>query len=255
MRKKRKKNYILVLFFLFFILFFYYLFFKFNIFNFSKVEIGGESAECVSNQQIIDSSKILGQNFFLVQTKSAVENIKSKFICIKNLTFNKSFPNKIKVDVISREPQVLILQLESNKSTTSSVLESIATPSAEQLSEGYLMDDEGVIFAKNLQNLNLPTIFVVNSKLAVGEKMSENILRVFQSLKLFGINAKSAILNDDSFSINSNPRVIFNIEEGLDVQLASLQLILEKAKIDSEVLEFIDLRFDKPIVRIAPKKK
>ena len=51
-----------------------------------------------------------------------------------------------------------------------------------------------------------------------------------------------------------NPKVFFRLDNEIDLQLASLQLILEKAKIDERILEFIDLRFDKPIVRFAPKK-
>ncbi|MBI4038755.1 hypothetical protein HY384_02235 [Candidatus Daviesbacteria bacterium] len=68
---------------------------------------------------------------------------------------------------------------------------------------------------------------------------------------------KDTLLRDDFFLINpysNNPRIIFRLSNSLDVQLASLQLILGKAKIDGSRLEFIDLRFDKPVLKFTPKE-
>ena len=251
-RKKRKRIFILL--FSFIPIFSYYLFFKSNFFNINKIEIGGENLECATMQQIIDSSKILGRNFFLLDTKAITENVKSKFICVSNILFYKSLPNKVKIDVVSRKPKAVILNLKNDEATTSSIFENIATPSAQDMKDGFLLDEQGVIFSKNDDLLNIPRILINDPTLSLSKTIDINILKVLEKVKIFGIDINFSTILDNSLAISSSPKVIFNLNNNLDTQIASLQLILEKAKIDSEVLEFIDLRFDKPIVRLAPKK-
>ena len=77
------------------------------------------------------------------------------------------------------------------------------------------------------------------------------------AVKKMGISVNESFLNDSFFIIKDETsviKVIFRLKNEVDIQLASLQLILDKAKIDEKELEFIDLRFDKPVVRYAPKK-
>ena len=82
-------------------------------------------------------------------------------------------------------------------------------------------------------------------------------LQILRAVKKLGFDSLTTQILDNFFLIyptSLSPKVIFRLDQRIDVQIASLQLILEKAKMYSESLEFIDLRFDKPIVKFAPKK-
>jgi len=48
--------------------------------------------------------------------------------------------------------------------------------------------------------------------------------------------------------IESKYKIYFNLEEDMAFQLASLQLILNQDKIEKDKVEYIDLRFDKPVI-------
>ncbi len=84
-----------------------------------------------------------------------------------------------------------------------------------------------------------------------------NALKILDKIKTFGVTTKKSWVSGEFFIINPDimdPKIIFRLDSQIDIQLASLQLILTEAKIDLKELTFIDLRFDKPIVRFAPKK-
>lgn len=246
---------ILIAGFLIFLLFFF-LFFKSGLFNVSYVEIITHNPVCVSQNQI-DSSQILGRNFFLIDTKKFEKSIKEKFICVKEITISPVLPNKIKVKIFGREGRAKLIAQRSEASS-SSELENIATPSADWSSDGYLMDAEGIIFSKDNSGLNLPNIFISGQSLFEGKKLidnnAQNSLKILEKLNLFGLDVKFTLILDNNFIVFSRPKIIFKLDDKVDTQIASLQLIMQKAKIDASQLEFIDLRFDKPAIKIAPKK-
>ncbi|KKS13713.1 MAG: hypothetical protein UU67_C0020G0034, partial [Candidatus Daviesbacteria bacterium GW2011_GWB1_41_5] len=57
-----------------------------------------------------------------------------------------------------------------------------------------------------------------------------------------------------SLIIFAQYKVILSLQKDIPLQLASLQLITEKAKIDGRLIEVVDTRFNKPVVVYAPKK-
>lgn len=233
-----------------------------------QIEILINGADCVTNDQIkeiVDNSK---QNLFFTDDKKIVGTIKGKFICIKNITFSRSFPNKIKAEVASREAVAELITLETQPASSSSV-ENISTPSAEEKTDTFIVDQEGVIFSKDAGNFDIPKIFFYNSKISLGQNLGgfEGVLKILSKMKALNLNISRSWIEEDLFIADtlSNTRIIFKLDERVDIQIASLQLILAEAKInhrtipiqsgiDSSNLEFIDLRFDKPIVRFAPKK-
>lgn len=238
---------------------------KLGLFTIRQFEMQTNQLGCVNENQLKNSTGLLGQNFFLANFDNIIKNLKEKFICIKDINLSLDFPDKIKIQAIGRQPVASLMLLKDREATISSFLENVATPSAEPSSEAYLTDDEGIIFSKDTGGLNIPNIFVKDLDLSLGKKPGDKIedsLKIMAGVKTFGLDVKTAIILDNFFIIFSHPRVIFRLDNRMDkfspseidIQLASLQLILAEAKIDFKELEFIDLRFDKPIVRFAPKK-
>lgn len=234
------------------------IFLKLKFLNINSVEVIGDNLDCASKAQVKEETHSIGKNLLSLETKNSVNQIKNKFICIKTITFSKVFPDKLKIAIAARKPAIKVVKLNDIEASFSSLLEDIATPSAQQSEEGYLMDDEGVIFSKVVDNLDLPDIFINNQNIALGRKLTninvEDIFKILNKIKSFGIDIKTVVVSNNDFIIYSLPKIIFSLKNEIDPQIASLQLILEKSKIDGSMVDFIDLRFDKPIIKIAPKK-
>lgn len=246
-----------------------------NIFIIRSVEAQLEKAACTDAEQIKNSSKLLGQNFFFINSSKVESDLKRKFLCIKSVKISRYFPNRVILQIFGREPAA-ILVMEKNEEVTAGEIEEFSkiesTPSAEASisakfslsvegpTENFLVDNDGVIYSNNIEQINAPRIYVSGLNLTLGQEVKENLikglLKILEKVKIFGVDVKDAkIYSKNILLINTKPKMIFKLDDKIDTQIASLQLILGKAKIDSAELEFIDLRFDKPIVRFAPKKK
>ena len=231
--------------------------FKLNLFTVQKVEIKKTLADCASETILREKSALLNKNIFLINEKNVQDNLKENFICIKNINFSKSLPNKIKMHVIGRTAIATAVAIKDWEASASSLIQSTATPSASQIADRYMIDDEGIIFGKNDNYSDLPEVEVIGVELMVAGSLPNDhlkkYLKILEELKSLKIDSKQTFILKDLLITNSLPKIAFNLENNIEIQIASLQLIVQKAKIDESTLVFIDLRFDKPIVKIAPK--
>lgn len=238
-----------------------------NIFIIKSVDVYLDKIECADEIQIRDSAHLYGQNLILLNPSKAINNLKSNFLCIKDIQISRNFPkgvfsNQVSIFASGREPKAIILVSKEKEATESASIENIATPSARihEVISSFLVDDQGILFAKDVNLSNIPKVYYYED-LTLGQTSTQSILdaiRILEKIKLYGLDVQETEVRDDLFLIYPNlgvPRIVFRLEENFDTQLASLQLISSQAKIDENELEFIDLRFDKPVVRLAPKKK
>lgn len=233
-----------------------------DFFKIKSIDIQTEHIACADANQIRDSSNLLGQNIFFINSSRIKDVIKNRFICIKDIQISRNFPNKVSIFASGREPKALLLVLKDEEASQSANFENIATPSAriaEKSVDKFLVDSVGVIFAKENNNLDIPRIFYYKKDVSLGqvvEPVSQS-LKILQKVKSYGLDVSISEILEESLLIHpqvKGPRIVFKLKENLDTQLASLQLILKQAKIDEKELEFIDLRFDKPVIILAPKK-
>lgn len=229
-----------------------------NIFTIQSMDVYLEKIGCVGHEEIKKSSNLLGQNFFLFNSAKVRENIKNNFLCVRDVETSRHFPNSVSIFVFGREPKVFLLVLKNREATQGATFENIATPSAEQLenADSFLVDREGVIFAKAYNLVDIPKIYYYGSDISLGQKSKDELagsLKILEKVKSYGLDIITSHLSDEIFIMNP-PKIIFKMGQNIDAQLASLQLILNQAKIEEKELEFIDLRFDKPVVKLAPKK-
>ncbi|TSC87728.1 MAG: Uncharacterized protein G01um10147_414 [Microgenomates group bacterium Gr01-1014_7] len=231
--------------------------FRSNIFTITSIEVEIEKVGCVESDKIRDASNLLGQNFFLLNSSKLENDLKNKYVCIHKVNLSRYFPNKVKLFIFGREPAAILIVLKDGEATESAE----ATPSAEASSsaEGFVVDNEGVVYSNSIEQINAPYIYAGGLNLTVGQKIKDDfigkILKILEKLKSFGVDVKETKIYSNSLLLTgAMPRIIFKLSDNIDTQIASLQLILNKAKIDGEILEFIDLRFDKPVVKFAPKK-
>lgn len=237
-----------------------YLFFGTSLLAIKEIEIKKNKVGCADENQLKESTFLYGENFFLINTQNLTKNLLAKFICVKEINLSRSFPDKVRLEFIGREPAASVINLQKNEASISAFITNVATPSAEQIKEAYLVDNEGIVFAKLESELNIPKIYA--DDLSFKERSLKNdlltdCLKILDKARTFGLDVRDTWIKDDVFLINPSaggPKIIFRLDNTIDIQIASLQLILQKAKIDESRLELIDLRFDKPVVRFAPKK-
>lgn len=77
------------------------------------------------------------------------------------------------------------------------------------------------------------------------EEVRESLVSIGQELKALDFGEKEM-----TATFSGRLTVIFSKEKNLDFQVASLQFILWRAKIEGKAPYFVDLRFDKPVVKI-----
>ncbi|MBI2019885.1 FtsQ-type POTRA domain-containing protein [Candidatus Daviesbacteria bacterium] len=233
------------------------------------LEINNEQINCANEEMIKNSSDLLSKNILFVNPSEVENNLKTKFICIKSVNLKKIFPDKVNLQITGRIP-VAILSIEDVQiASPSALLQKFqeSTVSAESTNSAlfdfsnltsksnFLVDGEGVVFAPFSDQINLPKIYY-DEMINLGQKGDDSIknsLQILEKVKSFGLEVKEAKIYMQNLLLASNPRIIFKLED-IEKQLASLQLILNQAKMNEDYLEFIDLRFDKPIVKFAPKK-
>lgn len=268
--ERKKKNPLKLIFvviiFLSFLVLSYFL--TTSFFQIKQLEVKGELS-CVTSEDFKNSVGIKNQNLFTFNKNSLGESIK-KFPCLKEVVIKKDFPDKLTIELIRRNAVFLIITntvdasnsailSEENESTSSAESSHSAILNFPTVKDGdkWLVDEEGVVFGQN-QNVELFTpVIYTDREVFLGfvfpDNFSRDILLIVERLKEFGLNYKALLVESSNFYVDSVPKVVFSLNENLERQLASLQLILEKAKIENENIEFIDLRFDKPIVKYGKK--
>lgn len=280
-KSNRYKRLVKLTFIILFLLLLFFWISKFNLLSIKKVDLLTKNKiDCTDDTQLIQTAQLFGKEIFF-DLNDSKDSIKKKFFCIKEVIIEKKFPNGIKLIVAGREPFAKLIYLRNKEASISAFLDNIATPSSEASVEAFLMDDEGVIFSKDNNNLDISKIFLIQSEISLflGEKIDNNIIspvtKILAKVKSFGLNTNSSLLTNSSFIIFSDPKVAFKLDNKVDTQIASLQLILGKAKInrgtisseernrdiiptdvgiDPSKMDFIDLRFDKPVIKNVSKK-
>ncbi len=212
-----------ILFLIFILLLSLLIFLSSKVIAVSFLEFKLEKISCADEKKLQKEINLIGKNLIMIDEKSVEETLKKKFSCIKQVFLNKSLPNKIKVHVIGRQPVATIVASNSAK----------------------LVDNEGVALGGG-DLPNLPKIYSEN----IDSKEVKNTILIINKLISFNFEIKkSSILPKKDLLIEGEYKIYFNLEKNLDIQLASLQLILNQAKIESNKVEYIDLRFRDPVIK------
>lgn len=223
-------------------------------------------ASCVTEQELVKELRKTGSNILLLDRRSVILKIKDKYPCIKDLNISYKFFNNLAVETESRvgkyrvtsfAPASLLLDSFEASPSSSSALLDWNLPVKEDNNITFLLDDQGVVFTNSTDNI-LPLIYVLDP-LKIGSKLTQDIVtkldEVSKRLSVMEIPFEIAKIAGDTLMINSTPKLVFSLSNDILTQLYSLQLILNKSKIDSREVELIDLRFSKPVVVYSSKKK
>ena len=181
--------------------------------------------------------EFLGKNIFTLKGSDRISKIKEQIYLYEDITLQKKLPNRITINLTRRQAVGLIT--------------SLGKPSLS-------FDREGVLFSPNDQELNSPLVQVYPEfPLQLGVKAPElaKLAELFTLLSDQQVRLSDYIL-DDRGVIKTHQTdklgIVFDLNQDLAKQVASLQLILSRSKIEGKSISSIDLRFDKPVVVFGP---
>lgn len=239
---------------------------QFFILIVKEIKIIPEKLQCpdeTSVRQVVSNN--IGKNIFFISDQKISGDILKKFYCVKSVGVRKSF-NLVEINLSQRYPKAIIIQA-TKKLPDLKYLDATSSSEAANLSRelfieasnsaGFLVDETGLIFTQNSKEDNLPVFYVVDENLKLGKSLGGEIIQktllATNKLAMFSVPLQKVIIDDGEILIIGEVEVFFSGTGDFDRQLASLQLILQKAKIESKVIKSIDLRFKKPVVVYSKK--
>lgn len=257
--------------------------YRLQLFSFKTVAVENQGASCITSQTAI-SSNFLGLSIFK-NFNPQIEKIKKTYPCVKDIKLSYQPVNNLRITLVGRTPFVKVGRLP--KSMPESLAEIDASPSSATAlinwnipsatqASSLVIDDQGVIFTSDERVGSSTLFFEDNSslklpELKLGSAFDSQLIAPVQMIftqisKIFNLDNdlfKAGLLakvNDPYLIVHlpeANPTPIvmaFNIRTDVARQTASLQLILQTAKIEGRVVNLIDLRFEKPIVIYGKKQ-
>jgi hypothetical protein len=246
-----------------------FLFLKDNPFQIKNVHFV-TSSYCAPSQDIVSIISPKKQNFFIPEFTSVEKKILDRYPCLKSASISKSFPNTLNVALSPRVKGALITTYKSNLDSQFATLEATSSSQAakqinlvpktsESTQSGqFIADPESFVFAESSPDPSVPNVNLFDEKVEIGQKVDGNLVgkitKISQKLPMLGMSYQAINVKDNSIFIESDPTIIMALNRDLDRQFASLQLILEKAKIDQTAIKSVDTRFDKVIVVYATRK-
>ena len=238
---------------------------KMELFTIKKVEIEKNNADCLDDKNLLSKYNILKENIIFINEGDLNKTILEKNICVKNIFLEKKIPNTLKIIINGRKGFARIVKYNDHNQINLDNLESSSSSQAALLdwsfssseSVNYIVDEEGLIFTQKEED-NLPMIYLSEQILEVGKKIENidfsKIVQLFVKLPQMNRSFTQVKISEHRLQIKNDQKIVFSLEKDILMQLASLHLILEKAKIDNRSMDSIDLRFDKPVVKYLPKK-
>lgn len=264
-------------------------FFFLSFFQITQITIKSEVI-CTNQTAIKQALHLTYANLLLVNTGALEGELIKKYLCIKGVIFTRKWPHTLEVSILARQP-ALVFDLVPDVASVSSVdllqaknLESspaarlieataeakltqtLEFPQPEATVSGQLIvDSSGVIFAQN-ESVSVPHVQINLPNAKLGDKVDSRIIqnsqKIFSRLKSLGFTVLNSKIVDQLYLLvvaesqtekASTLKLGFTLDGQHLRELASLQLILQKNRIDLRSIEIVDLRFDKPIVQYKSK--
>lgn len=197
------------------------------LFYFGKSKIG--KLECQINKTVCNEEiekefiGFLGQNFFLMNPRSKVREVKASYPNWEKVKVKKIPFNKILVEITTRQPVACLLVGESF----------------------FLLSKEAVIIKEVDANPGLPEIEAEKFDIEVIRKT----LEVISLIEEYSFAFERIKIKSEKELVLYLPEieVLLSTEKAAE-KIASLQIIVSRAKINEQLPTKIDLRFKKPVV-------
>lgn len=194
-----------------------------------------------SNLRELLGKKIQGKSIFFLDLAQLEKELPKKFPQIKKISFQKKLPDQLLIRVEERKP-VAVLRTGAP-----------ASPSGRHY---FLVDKEGVVFAKSATFSGVPLLFLPEEETPslgkeIGKGRVNSACKIISLLGEKGIEAEKVFLKEGEIEIilQEKIKIIFPGQNDFSFKVASLQSILSSLKMEGKIPKEIDLRFERPVVR------
>lgn len=235
--RKKKKNYSFRLFFLFLIVVFACIAFMHSSY-FAITKISVEGNKYLTAAQIMDLSRIKeGMNIFSLKTNEITNSIKTN-CWVEDVQLVRELPTKVVIKVEERTPLVTI-----------------------PIQQRFInLDKQGVVLSNDIscqENLPLITGLNISSRLNPGQVIqSKELLYVLKGLNMLDSNALARI---SEVNLQQKDNLLIYMLDGMEIRLGGfndlvkkinlLIPILQDSQIKNSSIEYIDMRFNKPVIK------
>ena len=231
------------------------------------------SLDCVTIESLKRETGVINKSLFFINTLDLKKRIESKFSCVGEVKISKKYPESLELEFVPKIPKAVLgllprpkedLDLDLNEASSSTVE---AKPvkldfNVNQSDVGgyFLTDKNGSLYLSvSLDQVNnLPIFYYLVNDIEkdknVEQKKLDNLLTIDGRLKQTKVVARFFKVDKEKLLIEGQPKMVFSLGKDPLRQVASLQLILQKATMNSASIDTVDLRFDKPIVVYSGKK-
>lgn len=239
--------------------------FKSDLLAVREINVQFVKSFCQNEIEIRQQIKLDKQNWFTLNTSSLTDELLQKNHCLEQVDVKREWFNRVEIRLIGRTPEAVmqlvritpgiaqLIDVESSASSQTAILD--FSDQIQPEGDNYWVDRFGKIFMTEASPSSLPKYFMIERELVVGKSLNSRLVlegnRAVVQMNLLGLVPNWVkITNHDVFlaKMKDGLEVVIALDEDVLRQTASLQLILQKAKIDSKSINRVDLRFDKPVV-------
>ena len=224
--------------------------------RFKKFIFKTADLSCVGNNDLLKAITLSGYNFFSFNELSLEKALKEKYDCLGSIKLNKKFPQTVEISAVERRGLFLIKGYELPEATDSAQLTADFEGAVER--GQFLVDNRGFVFKANSSASNLPVVNYYGGQLREGMHLRgdlvQNLSLILQKLTELNIAVSEIKIAGDRLVLRSEPLLEFSLSKDPLKQIVSLQLILQRAKMDSKQIDKVDLRFDKAVVLYSSRK-
>lgn len=190
------------------------------------------------NQTIVNIfEEVKGKNIFLVNFDNLSQKVKDINPIIKKIELTKKLPDKVLIKIYPRQP-VAALTVDNKI--------------------WFLIDEQNFIYKKVFEKPSSIPIIIVGNKYFLYLKQKINEEKIIKAT-LFLKKLKENFINFNLIVLSKGQTInvflensivaSFSAEKKIEKQVDSLQFILRQSKIKGKLPAFIDVRFNKPIIK------
>lgn len=219
--------------------FFALTYFVFIFFRVKSIKISSSSSKLINN--IKGLHLVEGSNLLLLNTTKFINYLQELNPQLMDVNIQKHYPNTLKISYKLKEP---IAYIKTNNGYF------YLSDNAKILTKVKSFDSK-----KKLTELLYYQVFDYSTT-SIGDKLDfidiKYSLEFLKKIKGFELEVKSIDINSPSMiRLNLNKSVvIFTTEKDIDGQINSLDKIIRQFKIEGKSFSLLDLRFDKPIIKL-----
>lgn len=181
------------------------------------------------------TSQYIGQGYFALNLNELEQDIQKSDKYVKSVSAEKVFPNKVRLVIQEYEPMSCL----------------------EYKDVCYIFSQEGLIlqemieyedcFLENGIKLTTNQNIIAEGRLIFDKELLEIVL----VLKKFGWEVSNVNFKENVLEIGDGQKVaVIEINQEYMTQLSKLYLILEKVNIEGIEYESLDLRFERPVMKL-----